>query len=135
MDALPWKHDYLNGSTKILMPHRRDRVVTSKCNLFDETKRPNSWLSSYKNHHVNITVLFGLRCGRFANEQEKRQPRTLLVAKNSPQQLRLMLGHHSELKVLFSKYLRTILIRIALQLGAIRRVSLEHNTTAQWMLF
>lgn len=70
LDQVPHIQAFLNNSDRIIVPHRRNRVVMFNSNLFHETQIPR-FQPGYKNRRINLTFLFGRRCGGVANEQQR----------------------------------------------------------------
>lgn len=59
---VPRIKEFLRDSTQVVIPHRRNRMVLFNSNLFHETMTPQ-FRSGYANRRINLTLLFGRRCG------------------------------------------------------------------------
>eukprot|EP00746_Dinoflagellata_sp_MGD_P084890 gnl/MRDRNA2_/MRDRNA2_33655_c0_seq1.p1 gnl/MRDRNA2_/MRDRNA2_33655_c0~~gnl/MRDRNA2_/MRDRNA2_33655_c0_seq1.p1 ORF type:complete len:418 (+),score=52.36 gnl/MRDRNA2_/MRDRNA2_33655_c0_seq1:110-1363(+) len=69
-DALPKIRKFLEDSPQIKIPYRRNRIVLFNSNLFHETQ-PGNFKPGYENRRINLTLLFGRRCGGNANTRVK----------------------------------------------------------------
>lgn len=67
LDAVPRIRSFLMDSKRVMVPHKRNRAVIFNSNLFHETQIPR-FRPGYKNRRINLTLLFGRRCGGDANE-------------------------------------------------------------------
>ena len=69
LEQVPRIKAFLNDSGRVVVPHRRNRVVLFNSNLFHETQIPR-FRPGYANRRINLTFLFGRRCGGDAGANE-----------------------------------------------------------------
>eukprot|EP00927_Polykrikos_kofoidii_P017752 TRINITY_DN18110_c0_g1_i1.p1 TRINITY_DN18110_c0_g1~~TRINITY_DN18110_c0_g1_i1.p1 ORF type:complete len:466 (+),score=54.72 TRINITY_DN18110_c0_g1_i1:90-1487(+) len=69
LDQVPRIREYLKDSVRVVIPHKRNRLVMFNSNFFHETQVPR-FKPGYKNRRINLTFLFGRRCGGSAGTNE-----------------------------------------------------------------
>jgi hypothetical protein len=62
MDRQDAVRDFLSDAEQVRVPYKQNRMVIFNSNLFHESQTPR-FRPGYTNRRINLTLLFGHRCG------------------------------------------------------------------------